>query len=141
MTTSPTPLRTPERHRPVRAVSQAGGERVMEPTAEKDAPKIDHLIELRGVYDGWSIAVMTDGAIKNRWANDAGDGPEPGYERRWSAAEDAIALMLDPAEKRVTPPGEWDDDCGHHPEWFRKTECRHPDCVTPPATGRAAPDG
>ena len=43
--------------------------------AENDAPKIDHLIELRGVYDGWSIAVYADGTIKNRWANDAGDGP------------------------------------------------------------------
>lgn len=66
---------------------------------ENAAPKIDHLIELRGVYDGWSIAVMTDGTIKNRWANDAGDGPEPGYERRWFATEDAIGCMLDPAEK------------------------------------------
>lgn len=70
------------------------------PPAENDVPQIDHLIELRGVYDGWSIAVYTDGTIKNRWTNDAGDGPEPGYERRWRAAEDAIAQM------RVTSPAE-----------------------------------
>lgn len=36
----------------------------------------------------------------------------------------------------VTPPGEW-DDCGHHPEWSSKNECRHPGCVTPPGEGRA----
>ena len=59
----------------------------------ENAPQIDHLIELRDVYDGWSIAVYTDGTIKNRWANDAGDGPEPGYERRWRMTEDAMSLM------------------------------------------------
>jgi hypothetical protein len=62
-------------------------------TPNGNAPKIDHIIELQGVYDGWSIAIYTDGTIKNRWANDAGDGPEPGYERRWLATEDAIGAM------------------------------------------------
>jgi hypothetical protein len=56
-------------------------------------PDIDHLIELWGVYDGWSIAVMTDGTLRNRWANETGDGPEPGYERRWGATEAAIVGM------------------------------------------------
>lgn len=46
-----------------------------------------YLIELRGVYDGWSIKLMKDGTTINRWANDAGDGPEPGYERRYEAVE------------------------------------------------------
>lgn len=70
--------------------------------ADEDAPQIDYLVELRGVYDGWSIAVYTDGTLKNRWANDAGDGPGPGHERRWKATEEAIAKMLDtpPAETR-----------------------------------------
>lgn len=58
---------------------------------ESDAPTIDYLIELRGVYDGWSISVWTDGTIKNRWANATQSGPEPGYERRWKATENAIA--------------------------------------------------
>ena len=75
-----------------------------EHTAEFDAPAIDHLIELRGVYDGWSISVWTDGTVKNRWANDAGDGPESGCERRWKATEAAIAEMLDPSEKCVLSP-------------------------------------
>jgi hypothetical protein len=73
-----------------------------------DSPQIDHLIELRGVYDGWSIAVMADGTYENRWANKAGDGPAPGYERRWRAAEDAIAKLADPPEKRANPDShEW----------------------------------
>jgi hypothetical protein len=54
--------------------------------------EIDYLVELRGVYDGWSIAVHKDGTLRNRWAGDDGNA-KPGYERRWLAAEDAIALM------------------------------------------------
>lgn len=38
--------------------------------------KIDHdevqiLIEVRGIYDGWSVALMNDGTYVNRW--DCGD--------------------------------------------------------------------
>lgn len=50
--------------------------------------RIDHLHEIRGVYDGWSVAVLNDGTMVNRWANDAGDGPEPGYERRYAATQE-----------------------------------------------------
>lgn len=38
--------------------------------------EVDHLIELHGIYDGWSIAVLKDGTKVNRWA-----GIE-GYEAR-----------------------------------------------------------
>lgn len=38
----------------------------------------DVLIEVRGLYDGWSIALMKDGTIVNRW--------EPG-DRRHAMAE------------------------------------------------------
>ena len=65
--------------------------------------RIDHLIELRGVYDGWSIAVYTDGTMRNRWAEADGTA-SPGYERRWFATEQAIADMLDPPEKVATTP-------------------------------------
>lgn len=54
-----------------------------------DMSKVDHLIELRGVYDGWSIAVYKDGTIHNRWAGD----DESGYVRRFEATEKAIAEM------------------------------------------------
>lgn len=54
--------------------------------------QIDHLIEIRGVYDGWSIAVHRDGSLHNRWAQSDGTAI-PGYERRWQATEDAIAAM------------------------------------------------
>ena len=51
---------------------------------------VDHLIELPGVYDGWSIAVFMDGTMLNRWANDEGTGPAPGYERRYEATKKAM---------------------------------------------------
>lgn len=54
--------------------------------AEED---IDQLIELRGVYDGWSVAVLKDGTLVNRWA-DADGNAIPGYERRWKATRDFI---------------------------------------------------
>lgn len=42
-------------------------------TAERGSSQwwedVDHLIELRGVYDGWSVAVMKDGTRVNRWAD------------------------------------------------------------------------
>ena len=57
-----------------------------------ESSSIDRLIELRGVYDGWSIAVMKDGSLVNRWTDDDGS-PAKGYERRWAATEEAIALM------------------------------------------------
>lgn len=67
--------------------------------------KIDYLIELRGVYDGWSIGVMTDGCLHNRWSDDEGNAL-PGYERRYEATERAIDEMLHPSEKCPTPPEE-----------------------------------
>lgn len=61
-----------------------------EAVAEYNWDDVDHTIELRGVYDGWSIAVLKSGQMINRWENRAGDGPEPGYERRWQATKDAM---------------------------------------------------
>lgn len=48
---------------------------------------VDHLIELRGVYDGWSVAVMRDGTRVNRWANADGNGPDVRYTRRYEITE------------------------------------------------------
>ena len=60
--------------------------------AESWHANIAHLIELRGVYDGWSIAVLKDGSLVNRWA--APDcTPRDGYEDRWKATETALAAM------------------------------------------------
>ncbi len=42
----------------------AGGIEMSDP---KDA---ELLIETRGVYDGWSVAVMPDGTFVNRWPED-----------------------------------------------------------------------
>ena len=57
---------------------------------------IAHIIELRGVYDGWSIAVLKDGSLVNRWAEPDGT-PSAGYERRFKATEEAIQRMREEA--------------------------------------------
>lgn len=54
---------------------------------EKD---IDHLIEFPRIYDGWSVAVLHDGTMVNRWANDDDTGPQIGYERRYAAVQKFI---------------------------------------------------
>lgn len=46
---------------------------------------VQHLIELRGVHDGWSVAVLEDGTLVNRWS-----GIE-GYERRAGVVDAFIA--------------------------------------------------
>lgn len=53
---------------------------------------VDHLIEIRGVFDGWSILVRkSDGAHLNRWASeDDPTRPEPGYGRRYYETQDVI---------------------------------------------------
>ena len=28
---------------------------------------VEHYIEIRGIYDGWSVAKMKDGSYVNRW--------------------------------------------------------------------------
>lgn len=54
---------------------------------------VEYLIEIQGVYDGWSIAVINEPtyAYVNRWATK--DDPllaEPGYERRFRMTEEYI---------------------------------------------------
>lgn len=51
---------------------------------------VDYVIEIPGVYDGWSIAVLTDGTWWNRWGNDDDTGPAEGYERRWRLTQEYI---------------------------------------------------
>jgi hypothetical protein len=48
------------------------------------------LVQLQGVYDGWSIAMLNDGTAVNRWANDDNTGPEPGFERAYAATQAAM---------------------------------------------------
>lgn len=58
-----------------------------------DIPQGSLIIELPGVYDGWSIIQTPENTLINRWANADGTGPEPGYERRYEATERAIDEM------------------------------------------------
>lgn len=39
-------------------------------------------IEIRGIYDGWSVARLPDGTLHNRW--------EPDDERRYVATQEWI---------------------------------------------------
>ncbi len=55
---------------------------------------VDHIIELPDVYDGWSVAVLKDGSVWNRWSNDTEDGPLVGYERRYAATQRYITENL-----------------------------------------------
>jgi hypothetical protein len=55
-----------------------------------DPDGIDYTIEWPDIYDGMSATVYNDGRIVNRWANDEGTGPKPGYERRYRLTEEAI---------------------------------------------------
>lgn len=55
--------------------------------ARLTSDEIDHTIQLSDVYDGWSIAVLKDGRVINRWANDEGTGPAEGYERRYELTQ------------------------------------------------------
>jgi hypothetical protein len=59
---------------------------------EIDRDHIAALVELRGVYDGWSVAVMDDGRRLNRWTGVVG------MERR-AALTDAF-LAGEPANGR-----------------------------------------
>lgn len=45
-----------------------------------DREQIAYVIELQGVYDGWSIAVMKDGSRVNRW-------DKKDYPKRWAATQ------------------------------------------------------
>lgn len=54
---------------------------------------VSYYIELREVYDGWSIEVLVDGTVRNRWADPETGGPLVGYERRWRATQDVIEVM------------------------------------------------
>lgn len=52
---------------------------------------VDYIVELRGVYDGWSVAMLEDGTAWNRWGNEEQDGPDDGYEGRYLATQAYIA--------------------------------------------------
>ena len=59
-------------------------------TAYQD--RIAFTYEIPGLYDGWSIAVLTDRTVVNRWAEDDGS-PRAGLEHRCAATR---AVMHDP---------------------------------------------
>ena len=54
-------------------------------------PDVDYLVEVRGVYDGWSIAVMKDGSYVNRWEDPDNPGcAVPGFESRFEKIRAAL---------------------------------------------------
>lgn len=52
-----------------------------------DWDEIESIIELRGVYDGWSVAVLKDGTHVNRWKDHETGKALEGYEYRYDVTE------------------------------------------------------
>ena len=57
-----------------------------EMTNESAPEDVDHYIEVRGIFDGWSVAQMKDGRLLNRW---------PPSDRRHKPTQAWIAAHLD----------------------------------------------
>ena len=55
-----------------------------------DHGDVAYVVEIQGLYDGYSIVVYDDGHWQNRW-EDEGGSPIPGLERRWKATNEYIA--------------------------------------------------
>lgn len=53
---------------------------------------IAHLVEFPDIYDGYSVIVMKDGTLINRWAERDGS-PTPGYQWRWAKTQEYIEIM------------------------------------------------
>lgn len=53
-----------------------------------NSEEVAYFVELQGVYDGWSIAIMKDGSKVNRW--DKNINPE-----RWKATQDVLDREID----------------------------------------------
>ena len=51
---------------------------------------VEYYIEVRGIYDGWSVAKMKDGSYVNRWAE---------TDRRYQPTEDWIKSMQQAADQ------------------------------------------
>jgi hypothetical protein len=57
--------------------------------------RIATLIEIQGLYDGWSVALLTDGTMVNRWEEYLG-GTDDGYyndayyRRKYQATQEWI---------------------------------------------------
>lgn len=58
-----------------------------------DPREIDFTYEIRPLYDGWSIAVLRDGTIINRWANPVLAKDDPTIRHRRTATEQYIANL------------------------------------------------
>lgn len=58
--------------------------------------EIDHLVEIQGLYDGWSIAVFRDGRVYNRWQSKENCLlPAEGLQRRYEETEKYIQQWFD----------------------------------------------
>lgn len=99
---------------------------VCRPCADAQDAVIERVISARiaAVAPLIRQAILDPGAFVKRGADYDGNA----YGERLDKWQDRA---VDAALSRVTSPGEW-DDCGHHPEWSSKNECRHPGCVTSP---------
>lgn len=66
---------------------------------------VEILIEIRGIYDGWSVAKMKDGSYRNRWsADDPRHAPTQECIDRMIATEARKGWITD-APQTETPEG------------------------------------
>lgn len=71
-----------------------------------DPAEIDFTYEIRPLYDGWSIAVLKDGTLINRWLDPAFPD-NPTIRHRRTATEQYIANLReqDREDRREYPSG------------------------------------
>jgi hypothetical protein len=60
---------------------------------------VDTLIEIRGVYDGWSAALLKDGRYVNRW------DPER-HPQRWKLTDEYLKGTEILEERHIPPAGD-----------------------------------
>lgn len=51
-----------------------------------DHSEVEYLVEIRGLYDGWTFAVMKDGTAVNRW---------PADDRRHAVTEESMRQHME----------------------------------------------
>jgi hypothetical protein len=61
-----------------------------------DPGLVGHYIEIRDIHDGWSVAVMEDGRILNRW---------PPGDRRYGPTQDWIRKVIAVGSGRLSDGG------------------------------------
>lgn len=70
---------------------------------------VDHVIQLQGVYDGWSVEIFRDGTARNRWPSEdyRSKRTQEWIDTVWNALswEEKKAHIRDPREPETKADG------------------------------------